>query len=235
MNKMPGILILNPVSIDVWNELTYSYCRKIVSPEIEIHVRNLPKGPKAIEYDYDREIAAFYVIEEVIKADKEGFDAIVINCFDDPGLDAAREVSNKLVLGIGETSMITALLLGHRIAIVSTGEQSIPIYHRKAMTLGIEDRVVHIAGIDVGVLDIRKNIDKIKEILLREIENSVRQHGSEVVILGCGGFIGLAEELSAKAGVPVIDPTMVTVKVAESLVGLRLKHSRIFKYKLLMD
>ena len=232
---MPSILILNPVSTDMWNELTYSYCKEIVSPEVDIAVRNLPKGPKAIEYDYDREIAAPYVIEEVIKANREGFDAIVINCFDDPGLDAAKEISDKLVLGIGETSITAALLLGHRIAVLSPGKQSIPIYHRKAMSLGIESRVVHIAGIDIGVLDIRKNINKVKEILLREIEDSVKQHGSEVVVLGCGGFIGLAGELSTKTGVPVIDPTVTTVKIAESLIKLRLKHSRIFKYKLLTD
>lgn len=228
---MPRILILNPVSTDIWNELTYNYCSKIVDPDTEIHVKNLSNGPRAIEYDYDREIAAPYVVEEVIKANKEGFDAIVINCFDDPGLDAAREISDKLVLGIGESSITTALLLGHRIAIISTGRQSIPIYHRKAMTLGIEDRIVHIAGIDVGVLDIRKDIDNVKEILLGEIERSVRHHRAEVVVLGCGGFIGLAEELSAKTGVPVIDPTMVTVKLAESLTRLRLMHSKALRCK----
>jgi allantoin racemase len=232
---MPRILILNPVSTDIWNELTYSYCSRIVDPDTEIHVKNLSNGPRAIEYDYDREIAAPYVVEEVIKANKEGFDAIVINCFDDPGLDAAREVSDKLVLGIGESSIITALLLGHRIAIISTGRQSIPIYHRKAMTLGVEDRIVHIAGIDVGVLDIRKDIDNVKEILLGEIERSVRHHGAEVVVLGCGGFIGLAEELSTKTKVPVIDPTMVTVKLAESLTRLRLMHSKVLRRKSLAD
>jgi len=232
---MPRILILNPVSTDIWNELTYSYCSKIVDPDTEIHVKNLSNGPRAIEYDYDREIAAPYVVEEVIKANKEGFDAIVINCFDDPGLDAAREVSDKLVLGIGESSITTALLLGHRIAIISTGRQSIPIYHRKAMILGVEDRIVHITGIDVGVLDIRKDIDNVKEILLGEIERSVRYHGAEVVVLGCGGFIGLAEELSAKTKVPVIDPTMVTVKLAESLARLRLMHSKVLRRKSLAN
>jgi allantoin racemase len=232
---MPRILILNPVSTDIWNELAYNYCSKIVDPDTEIHVKNLSNGPRAIEYDYDREIAAPYVVEEVIKANKEGFDAIVINCFDDPGLDAAREVSDKLVLGIGESSITTALLLGHRIAIISTGRQSIPIYHRKAMTLGIEGRIVHIAGIDVGVLDIRKDIDNVKEILLGEIERSVRHHGAEVVVLGCGGFIGLAEELSTKTKVPVIDPTMVTVKLAESLTRLRLMHSKVLRRKSLAD
>jgi len=232
---MPSILVLNPVSTDIWNELTYSYCRKIVSSDTEIHVRNLSNGPKAIEYDYDREIAAPYVVEEVIKASREGFDAVVINCFDDPGLDAAREVSDKLVLGIGETSIMAALLLGHRIAIISPGRQSIPIYHRRAMALGIEKRVVHIAGIDIGVLDIRRDLDKVKETLLGEIERSIRDHAAEVVVLGCGGFIGLAEELSIRANVPVIDPTMVTVKLAESLIGLRLRHSKVFKHKILAN
>ena len=103
------------------------------------------------------------------------------------------------------------------------------------MTLGIDDRIVHIAGIDVGVLDIRKDIDNVKEILLGEIERSVRHHRAEVVVLGCGGFIGLAEELSAKTKVPVIDPTMVTVKLAESLARLRLMHSKVLRRKSLAN
>jgi Asp/Glu/hydantoin racemase len=45
-------------------------------------------------------------------------------------------------------------------------------------------------------------------------------------VLGCGGFIGLSEELSRECGVPVIDPTLVTVKIAESTVKLRYTHSK---------
>lgn len=98
---MPGttrhkLLVLNPVSTDVWNDLTLTYVKKILSPEVEVYVRSLSEGPSAIESEYDRDLAAPHVVNEVIRASEEGFHAVVINCFDDPVLELlgkSRELS----------------------------------------------------------------------------------------------------------------------------------------------
>lgn len=193
-------------------------------------VRSLKEGPPAIESEYDRDLAAHHVIKEVLRANEEGFDAIVINCFDDPGLHAAREVSDTLVLGIGETSIITALNLGYRIAIISTGKYSRNVYYRKAAALGILDRVAYTGGVEIEVLDIRKDLNKVKKMLVDEIRKAIEEFGAEVIVLGCGGFIGLAEELTRETKVPVIDPTLITVKVAEALATLKLKHSKLYLF-----
>ena len=224
------LLIINPVSTSIWNDYTLQYARYILSRDIDIHVRNLPKAPPAIECDYDRDLAAPYVVEEVVKANKEGFSGIVINCFDDPGLEASREVSDVLVLGIGETSLVTALLLGYRVAVISTGRNSRLAYYRKAVALGLEKRIVYTSGIDVSVLSLRKDLDRVKGMLLGEIRRAVEVYGVEVVVLGCGGFIGLAEELSKASGIPVIDPTLVTLKVAEFLIKLGIRHSKAYLF-----
>ena len=227
---MIRILVLNPVATGVWNELTLSHLRKIASPETEIVVRNIEKGPKVIESEYDRDYAAHYVVNEVVKAEKEGFDAIIINCFDDPGLHASREVCSTLVLGIGETSITTALLLGYRLAIISTGINAKLLYYRRAIELGIEKRVAYTSGIDVGVLDLRKDEDRVVKLLIREGRKAVDEYGADVIVLGCGGFIGMARRLSEELGVPVVDPTETTFKVAESLAKIGVKHSRRYLF-----
>ncbi|MFN3268292.1 MAG: aspartate/glutamate racemase family protein [Zestosphaera sp.] len=221
----PKILVLNPVNTDIWNELTLTYVKKVVSPEVEVFVRSLSRGPPAIESEYDKDLAAPYVIDEVLKAAEEGFHAVIINCFDDPGLRASREVSKILVLGIGETSLTVATLLGYRIAVISTGSRySRTAYYRKAIELGIEKRVVYASGIDVRVLDLRKDLNMVKKAILDEAKKAINDFGAEVIVLGCGGLIGLSEELSELLGVPVIDPTLITVKVAEVLIKLKLRH-----------
>lgn len=222
------MLILNPVSTNIWDELTLAHVKEVVSPDVLAAVRSLTRGPPAIEHECDRDLAAPYVIEEVIKASKEGFHVIIINCFDDPGLRASREVSESLVLGIGETSMTSALLLGYRIAVISTGRYSRIAYYRKAVELGLEKRVVYASGIDVRVLDLRKDLDKVKNALLDEARRAVNEFAAEVIVLGCSGYIGLGKELTELIGVPVIDPTLVTVRVAEALVKLGLKHSKAY-------
>lgn len=227
---MPRILVINPVSTSLWDKITYEYLKNAAFPGTEVSVESLSEGPKSIESEYDKSIVARYVVEKIMEAERRGFDAAVINCFDDPGLHAARERVSIPVLGIGETSIITALLLGHRIAIISTGRNTRALYHKKALELGVIDRVAYINGIELGVLEMRKDINTLKKLVVSESKKAIDHYGAEVIVLGCGGFIGLAKEIEKEVNVPVLDPTLVTFKTAEALVSLGLRHSKAFLY-----
>ena len=48
------------------------------------------------------------MVKESIRAEKEGYDAIVIYCFSDVGIDAIRENVRIPVIGPGETSLAVA-------------------------------------------------------------------------------------------------------------------------------
>ncbi|MEM1830679.1 MAG: aspartate/glutamate racemase family protein [Desulfurococcaceae archaeon] len=71
-----------------------------------------------------------------------------------------------------------------------------------------------------------KNIEKITSLLIKEIEKAVKELEVDAVVLGCSGFIGLANTVSEAVSVPVVDPTLVIPKVAESF-KLGLKHRKI--------
>lgn len=220
------LLIINPVGVDVWNELTLSYATQVLSPDAKVAVRNIPDAPPYIETEYEKELAAPLVVREVLRASKEGFHGVIINCFDDPGLEASREVSDIPVFGIGETSLMVAMLLGYNVGIVSTGREWSTLYRRRASQLGIEKRVVYISGIEVPILELRKDVDKVVGLLAEKIEKA-KDLGVDVIVLGCGGFIGLADKLSSVTGVPVVDPTLTTLKVAEAFVKLGLRHRKV--------
>ena len=64
-------------------------------------------GPPGIESQQDADNAAVQVID-IIKRNNSA-DAFVIACFSDPGIYAAREVTNKPVFGIAESGILTAL------------------------------------------------------------------------------------------------------------------------------
>ena len=232
---MSKILIINPVGTGLWDEITYRSIKEVVDLETEVIVRSLRDAPPAIECEYDKDLAAPYVINEVRKASNEGFKAVIINCFDDPGLEASREISSILVLGIGETSIHAALNLGFKVGIISTGETSRNTYYRKAIELGLKDRVVYTSGIKTRVLDLRRDLERTKEQLKIEIRRAVQNYGVDVVVLGCGGFIGLAKKLTEELELPVIDPTLITVKMAEAYIKLGLSHSRFNLFNRLLN
>ena len=59
------------------------------------------------------------MLELVGKANDEGYDAVILACFSDPGLEAAREQSDILVMVIEETTLYVAAMLGHKYTIRS--------------------------------------------------------------------------------------------------------------------
>ena len=220
------ILVVIPVSTRQWNKPTKRNASKNVSSNTKIDVLNLEKAPEAIENHYNVALAAPATVEAVMEAERKGYDAVVICCFDDPGLHAARESVSIPVVGLGETSFTTALLLGNKFAVISTGKNSGAIYERKAMELGLTKRLAYSSGIDIPVLKLTEDKAKVKQQLLEEARKAVDGFGAEVVVLGCGGMMSLSEELSEILEVPVVDPLPVTVKMAETLAGLGLKHSK---------
>lgn len=52
--------------------------------------------------------------------------AVVIACFDDPGLDEARAAAGIQVPGIGPAGFQAAMLLGQRLSVAATPSVAIP-------------------------------------------------------------------------------------------------------------
>jgi allantoin racemase len=82
----------------------------------------------------------------------------------------------------------------------------------------------------VNVEECVTNREKTLCELKQQIQAVVAEDRAEVVILACAGLCGYDTELSRLAGVPVLDPVAVAVKVAEGLVGLGLTHSKVRKF-----
>ena len=67
---------------------------------------------------------------------------------------------------------------------------------------------------------------KVKAALLAESRKAVEDDGADTIILGCTGMIGMAKALQETLGIPVIDPAIASLKIAESLVDMKISHSK---------
>ena len=108
------IKVINPNTTLEMTEGIGEAARSVAGAGTEIVAVSPEFGPESIESYYDEQVAACGVLDEVRKGEAEGVDAYVIACYGDPGLHAAREVTEKPVVGIAEASFYTASMVAAR-------------------------------------------------------------------------------------------------------------------------
>lgn len=222
------IKVIVPVSTDIWNDPIKKAYDKTMEADTEITIVNLSKGPESIEQYYDIAWAELETLKEAEKAEQEGYDAVIIYCFSDPGLFAAREKLKIPVVGLRESSIHLASMLGRKFSVVGVGDENSKGKTYDAIRMyGLEHKLASIRMTKFLVLDIAKDLGKIEKALLEESKKAINEDGAEVIILSCGSLIGIGEKLQSKLGIPVIEPGLVALKVAELLVNLRLSHSKL--------
>ena len=64
--------------------------KEALSSEVKVSVDCIKHGPDELDCNTDEAFAAAEMVKESIRAEKEGYDAIVIYCFSDVGIDAIR-------------------------------------------------------------------------------------------------------------------------------------------------
>lgn len=195
-----------------------------------VTVSRIETGPASIESHFDEAVAGPGILQEVVRAEAEGADAIVIDCMGDPVLAAAREVTSCLVLGPAQTSMSIAANLAMNFSIVTTGASVLPIFDDLTRRYGVSDKVCSIRAADVPVLDLHDS-DRVRTALTAQSIAAVADDGAHAIVLGCTGMRGWAEHIATEldaagwTGIPVIDPVIATFKVAEALADLGLTPS----------
>jgi len=183
-------------------------------------------GPRSIEGHFEEYIAAAAIIEEVARRQEE-YDAFILACYSDPGLYACREITDKPVLGIAESSMHLASLLGHKFSIVTIMPRVKPLLENLVRLVGLESKCASIRCTDLTVLEIEETPERAVEELIVAAKKDIAEDGAEVICLGCAGMGLLDKRIQEAVGVPVLDGTVSAVKIAEAFYDYGLKTSKI--------
>lgn len=189
-------------------------------------------GAPSIEGHYDEVWAAAGVTEQVRAGEAAGTDAYVIACFGDPGLHAARELARGPVVGIAEASFHVASMVATGFSVVTTLERTCVIARHLVRQYGFERQCHGIHATDLEVLEIDRPGSLAFERIAACSREALLKDRSGAIVLGCAGMAQLCARLQEELGVPVIDGLSAAVKLAESLVKLRLGTSKSGDYAL---
>lgn len=217
------ILVINPNTTASMTDKIRETALAVAAPGTEIVALNPADGPVSIEGHYDEAFCLPGLLEETRKGVSCGADAVVIACFDDPGLDACREIVDVPVIGICEAAMAAASMVGHGFSVVSTLERAIPIIETLAFKYGFERQCRRVRAAAIPVLALEEDGGGAAAKVRDQVLAAIDEDRAEAVLLGCAGMTDLADALTRETGVPVIDGVAAAVKFAEALVGLGLK------------
>lgn len=218
------ILIYNPNTTAAMTEGFMPAAQAAAAPGTTVVGETAARGPASIEGYYDEALCIPPMLERFARAGDEGFDAAIIACFDDTGLDAARSLLDIPVIGLCQSAAQLASSVCERVAVVTTMPQSIPPLERLLGSYLGPDRQAGVLASGIPVLDLEDPSEAVLDRLFTTCEQALER--ADGLVLGCAGMAGLAQSLSTRLGVPVIEPVSAAVKTAEALVSLGLTTSK---------
>lgn len=199
--------------------------------DLEVTHSMLDRGPASIESEFDEALAIPDTIRLAIEAERAGAHAIVIDCMGDPGIASCREAVSIPVLGPCQTSLHVAAMLGHRFSFITVLDRLRGMLDHIVAGYGLTGSYAAFEAVNVPVLDIGHDVDKLGLLLAEKAIKTVREDHAGAIVLGCTGFMGLAEVIRARLlgeelDVPVIDAIPLTIRLADTLVKCGLSHSK---------
>lgn len=190
-------------------------------------------GPQSIESEFDEVMCAPDTLARAIRAEKDGADALVINCLGDPAVKPARELVSIPVIGPGETSLHWAAMLAGPFAVVTVLDSVVPMLENNARVFGVQDKMKSIRVVNIPVLELEKDMERLHRALSEQSIKAVREDKVRGIVLGCTGMIGCADAIEKAlqkefgAYIPVIDPVPAAIEQAIAYVNRGLSNSKL--------
>ena len=225
------ILFINPNTSEEFTARIQKIARQYAFPGTDVVAMNPASGPRSIESIYDELLSAPGTLELLIR-EQDQFDAFAIACYSDhPTIYAAREITDKPVLGIAEASMHLACMVGHTFSIVTTNDEWKPLLWDAVHHYGLSGRCASVRTTGMAVLDLEAGGENgMFSLILDEARRAIREDGAEVICLGCAGMAGLDKQLEEALGIPVIDGVVGALKLLEGMLGYGLRTSKRLAY-----
>ena len=149
----------------------------------------------------------------------------MVGCAGDAGVAVAKDVAKIPIIGPGEASIAIFRLVGKKVVLVTTLSDRIPSLEDRVNQLIPRPQFV-IYPANIPVLEIPEDPPRTIATLVEIIGRSKEQDRVDTAVLACLSMRGMAGAVQEKVKIPVIDPTLAALVMAQSIAKMNVSHSK---------
>lgn len=191
----------------------------------EIVPLTAPFGARYIASRAAAAVAAHAVLDalagEIGRENPKGYDAAIIGCFGDPGLEAARECFPIPIIGMADAAIFAALRVAPRVAVLTGGAAWVPMLEEFFLLRGLGPDRVRVAAIPPTGDMIAREPARAAGLLAETARGEIAR-GAGVILLGGAGLVGLDALVAPHVTVPVLDGLRCAIEAAETAMAARM-------------
>lgn len=224
------LLVANPNSTEAITETCVGLARAVAAPGTDVVGWTNREGPPVVDSFH-----ADYLAGRALVAGLPGLrpapDAVVLAGFGNYGTAAVKEVLEAPVVAMAEAAMALATLLCHRFVIVTTAPRMIPYTEDLVRLGGFEARCAGVRAVSLpAVTETAPRPEAVVPALADLVSRAETERRADLVILGGARLSPYAADLRRVVRMPVLEPVACAVPMAEMLVRLGLRQSKVGKF-----
>jgi allantoin racemase len=208
-----------------------AYAHSLTSAGTEVSIGWMKKTTSLLSSNFLGMVNDVYVIDDILHAQRSGFDGVMMGPHWDPGLYAAREAATIPVAGPLESAIMVAQTLGRRFAVLTVHEGYVPMIERSIRIYGAETRALAYRPVRKFGMTFANAVAAATsddDTFLQEFTKTAKEcvaDGADVIIAGGQLFGPIFQRhryhVVPDTGVPVVEVAACGLKMAETLVMLR--------------
>jgi allantoin racemase len=204
--------------------------RDVLGPDTEVECVPVRNSATLVDCYYEDLVFDMYITEAGLRAEEEGYDAVVMDTVSDSGMYALRSRLQIPVIGPGLVSYLVGILLGHRFSIITMWDKWTHLYEKNLALYDLKQKCASIRAVnippDVEALFSGKE-EEMFEKLTDEAQKAIDEDGAGVILLGSTTMHQAGDYMSEHLAAPVVNPGPVAIKLTEAIVQLGLTHSKV--------
>ena len=204
--------------------------RDVLGPDTEVECVPVRNSATLVDCYYEDLVFDMYITEAGLRAEEEGYDAVVMDTVSDSGMYALRSRLHIPVIGPGLVSYLIGMLLGHRFSIITMWDKWTHLYEKNLALYDLKQKCASIRAVnippDVEALFTGKEEEMFAK-LTAEAQKAIDEDGAGVILLGSTTMHQAGDYMSEHLPAPVVNPGPVAIKLTEAIVQLGLTHSKV--------